>query len=245
MKNPYKLRGVEEEYARKLRQVADQVGMFINGFTPGDMSSVPKITDILQRYSETLTQWAASAAGKMLADVERRDRALWLQISKEMSVGLRKEIRSAPTGNALRELLSDQVSLIKSIPTEAAKRVHELTLVGIENGSRSKEIAAEIMRSGEVARSRATLIARTGVSSTATNLTQARALHIGSEGYFWRTVGDSDVRESHRKMNGKFVRWDEPPTLTETSGTGKSFSMTGHAGCVPNCRCYAEPIIPE
>lgn len=239
MKNPYKLRGVEEEYARKLRQVADQVGMFINGFTPGDMSSVPKITDILQRYSETLTQWAASTAGKMLADVERRDRALWLQISKEMSVGLRKEIRSAPTGNALRELLSDQVSLIKSIPTEAAKRVHELTLAGIENGSRSKEIAAEIMRSGEVARSRATLIARTEVARTASNLTEARAQHIGSTQYYWRTVGDSDVRSDHKELNGKVFSWDDPPIADKHSGA------RAHPGCIYNCRCYAEPIIPE
>ena len=39
------------------------------------------------------------------------------------------------------------------------------------------------------------------------------ALHIGSEGYIWHTVGDMLVRESHKKMNGKFVKWSEPPTL--------------------------------
>jgi len=92
------------------------------------------------------------------------------------------------------------------------------------------------MESGDVARSRALLIARTEVTRTATTLTQARAEHIGSEGYIWRTAGDGDVRPSHRAMNGKFVRWDSPPTLD---------NLTGHAGCVPNCRCYAEPVIPD
>jgi SPP1 gp7 family putative phage head morphogenesis protein len=136
----------------------------------------------------------------------------------------------------MRRLLDEQVTLIKSIPLDAAKRVHRLTLEGIENSGRASEVAKEIMRSGEVAKSRATLIARTETSRTATVLTQARAEHIGSDGYVWRTSGDSDVRPSHRRMNGKFVPWNHPPTLD---------NLTGHAGALPNCRCYPEPVIPE
>ncbi|MGN5479510.1 phage minor head protein [Cupriavidus basilensis] len=60
-------------------------------------------------------------------------------------------------------------------------------------------------------------------------------MSIGSPGYFWRTSGDKDVRDSHRDMEGKFVEWDKPPTLD---------GMTGHAGCFPNCRCYPEPALP-
>ena len=56
------------------------------------------------------------------------------------------------------------------------------------------------------------------------------------DGYVWRTAGDSDVRSSHKKMNGKFVRWDDPPQLD---------NLNGDAGALPNCRCYPEPLIPE
>jgi uncharacterized protein with gpF-like domain len=45
------------------------------------------------------------------------------------------------------------------------------------------------------------------------------------------------VRESHKAMNGKFVRWDSPPTLSD--GT------TTHAGQIYNCRCYPDPVLPE
>jgi hypothetical protein len=38
------------------------------------------------------------------------------------------------------------------------------------------------------------------------------------------------------KMKDKFVRWDNPPTLD---------GMTGHAGCLPNCKCWSEVQIPE
>ncbi len=41
-----------------------------------------------------------------------------------MSRTLRREIESAPTGIVMRGLLDDQITLITSLPTEAAQRVH-------------------------------------------------------------------------------------------------------------------------
>lgn len=175
----------------------------------------------------------------MLADVDARDRSMWEQLSDEMSRELRKEIRTAPTGARMQELLQEQVSLITSLPKDAAQRVHELTLAGIEDSTRAKEIAKEIARSGEVSVNRATAIARDGVARTASTLTQARAEHIGSEGYFWRTSGDSDVRPDHKVLNGKFIRWDDPPIADKKAG------RRAHAGCIYGCRCYPEPVIPE
>ncbi|WP_459459587.1 phage head morphogenesis protein [Rhizobium sp. No.120] len=136
----------------------------------------------------------------------------------------------------MRERLDEQVSLIKSIPFEAAERVRKLANEGIVQGRRSNYIAEEIMRSGDVARSRANTIARTEVSRTSTELTRARAEHVGSVGYIWRTADDSDVRHSHAEMEGQFVRWDQPPTLD---------GMKGHAGQFPNCRCWCEVVIPD
>lgn len=212
------------------------MGAIINGFPAGDPEHLPTISNILRRYADALTEWAEATAGRMLAEVSQQDSKAWMAMAAEMSKSLRDEIRSAPTGEAMRSLLAEQVTLIKSLPLDAAERVHRLTLQGIEDGTRASEIAKEIMRSGEVSVSRAKLIARTEVSRTASNLTQARAEHVGSTGYIWRTSGDSDVRHSHAKMNGEFVAWDAPPTLD---------GMTGHAGCLPNCRCYPEPVIPE
>lgn len=212
------------------------MGALVNGFPPGEAAYVPTIETLLRRYAEALAPWAEATAARMLADVNRRDEAAWMEQAKEMSRALREEIRTAPTGATMRALMAEQVGLIQSIPLEAAQRVHELTIAGIENSQRASEISKAIQASGDVAKSRADLIARTEVARTASTLTQARALHVGSTGYIWRTSGDSDVRESHRKMNGQFVAWDDPPTLDK---------MTGHAGAFPNCRCYPEPVLPE
>jgi SPP1 gp7 family putative phage head morphogenesis protein len=153
-----------------------------------------------------------------------------------MSRALRQEIREAPTGQLMQQLLREQVELIKSLPIEAAQRVHQLTMELVSSGGRAAEIVPMILASGDVTISRANTIARTEVGRTATGLTQARAVFVGSEGYQWLTARDRDVRASHRKMEGKFVRWDDPPTLD---------GLTGHAGALPNCRCTPLPVVPD
>lgn len=172
----------------------------------------------------------------MVTEVARRDERSWFAQADRMGRALRDEIASAPIGEVMREQQAEQVRLITSLPTEAAQRVGEMTREGIAKGWRADQISAEIMKTGEVTKSRADLIARTEVGRTSTLLTQARAEHVGSEGYKWITAGDSDVRASHKAMNGKFVQWDSPPTLD---------GLTGHAGALPNCRCYCEPVLPD
>lgn len=136
----------------------------------------------------------------------------------------------------MRARQAEQVRLITSLPTEAAERVHATAREGIVKGWRADQIAAEIMKTGEVTKSRADLIAVTEVGRTSTLLTQARAEHVGSTHYVWRTAQDGDVRPSHKKMEGKVVAWNAPPTLD---------GLTGHAGALPRCRCYCEPILHD
>lgn len=240
-----RVRRAEKQYATQLRKVARHVGDIIRNHRPETSDGMAEIRAILAKYSEVIEPWAKVAAARMIADVGRRDLKAWEQNSQAMGRSLREEIANAPTGQFLRAKLAENVKLIKSLPTEAAQRVHNLTLEGINKATRASEIAEEIARSGEVTIGRANTIARTEVSRTASGLVEARSRHVGSEGYIWRSVGDSDVRNkdgnpvgSHRLLNGKFIRWDSPP-VASTSGDRY------HAGCGPNCRCYPEPVLPE
>lgn len=197
---------------------------------------VPTLNQMMRAYADALTPWAQATARRMLEDVNARNLQDWRAMSATLSNELRQRVLQAPVGKVTEDLLTLQVDLIKSIPLDAAQRVQRLTLEGLENSTRAATIAKEIQRTSEVSKSRAMLIARTEVSRTAMTLTQARAEAVDSVGYIWRTSGDGDVRESHKAMANKFVRWDSPPTLD---------GLQGHAGCLPNCRCYAEPVLPE
>jgi SPP1 gp7 family putative phage head morphogenesis protein len=233
---PHRPGKIERAYLSALRKIARHVSDVVRGFPPGDPSSDAEIRRILSTYAGVLDGWARVTAERFLRDMLRQDENEWFARARTMGVELGREIRSAPTGQLMQSLLREQVGLIKSIPLREAERVHELTLRAIENGSRGAEIEAEIMRSNEVTANRARLIARTETARTASKLVEARARHLGSKGYIWRSSRDGIVRESHKAMEGKYVEWDNPPTLSD--GT------TTHAGQIYNCRCSCEPIIP-
>lgn len=246
------VRNAERKYGQALASIARQITAFARGFDPAEPNSMTMFEAMLSRYAEAIKPWASATAERMLVDVSRRDEAVWNSLAQDMSRSLREEIKRAPTGEMLRTMLNEQVDLITSLPRTAAERVHKLVLQGMEDATRASEIAKEIMRTGEVTKSRAMLIARTEVARVASGLVQARSVHVGSEGYIWRTAEDSDVRPalslpakvranfvgSHRKLNGKFIRWDSPPV----SGTR---GERAHAGQIYNCRCYPEPVIPD
>jgi len=232
-----KAHNLELEYLRNLRQVVRQIDSFIRHMAPdGIVDNVEELNQALTNYARLIRPWAKAVASRMISQVSQSDERAWWNLGKVMGRELRKELQDTPIGQRTQELLTLQVDLITSIPLDAAKRVHELTLKGITEGQRAGDIAKEIMRQNQVSASKAICIARTEVARTASTLTQARAEYIGSTHYIWRTSRDGDVRDSHRKMEGKVVAWDDPPELD---------NMTGHAGCLPNCRCYPEPILPS
>lgn len=201
---------------------------------------MPALQALLGRYAEALTPWAERTAAKMLLEVDERDREAWRALGNEISKGLQLLIQRTPTGELLKQRLNEQVTLIKSLPIEAGQRVHELTLKGLEDSTRAREIAKEIERTGEVTTSRALLIARTEVSRTASELVGARAIHAGLTHYIWRTAHDGTVRPGHKAMEGKVCEWANPPAVEEN---GKI--MHFHAGQIWNCRCYPEPVLTD
>lgn len=231
-------RGIESRYAMTLRKLAGKIGKIVTAFSDplNDADQRRRIDRILNHYADEITPWARELAGRIVVQVDASNRRAYAAHSQRLSRGLARELQTAPTGEMMRLMQAEQVELIRSLPLNAAMRVQDIAMKNILNGTRAAEFAQEIMRTGDVTKSRATLIARTETSRTANNLTMARAMYVGSVEYTWRTARDSDVRPSHRQMEGQVVQWADPPELD---------GLRGHAGCLPNCRCYSEPMIPE
>ncbi|WP_157912512.1 phage head morphogenesis protein [Escherichia coli] len=231
-------RQAEIRYRTSLRRIARAVGDIVNGRYDGSNDSITEIIEALERYSEIITPWATKVAENFTADIVRKNDEQWRKHSKTISRELRNLVNSSPPGQVMKSIVAEQVKYIKSLPLEAADRVYDIQNRAIEavvTGGRAEHFAKEIAASGDIAKSRADLIARTELGRATGALDQARALSIGSNGYIWRTAEDGDVRHSHQEMEGKFVEWGKPPTLD---------GMTGHAGELPNCRCYKEIVFP-
>lgn len=238
-----KVHRAEKHFGRQLKAVAKEVGKIVSLLAPGGVvRNAAAITAALERYAERLGPWAKAVAERTVAEVATFDRQAWVGLGAEIGRALEKEIAAAPTGAVMRENVDQRVVLIKSLPREAGRRVHHFIVEGMSRGVRAAETAREIRRTRPVTESRAMLIARTETTSCATALVEARARYIGSEGYFWETSEDADVRDDHKSLQGKFIRWDAPPI----AGTGKGgIPQRYHAGAGPNCRCWPRPEIPH
>ena len=159
---------------------------------------------------------------------------LYKLLMREINNGLKNDINIQIEENA---------NLIKTLPTDVAKKVTKDIEEMALKGMRASEIAKVIReQTDKHSRASAKLIARTEVSKTTTALTKARCDNLDLHWYVWRTAEDGDrVRKSHRIMEGVLVNWNEPPSPEALAGE-KSVGNY-HAGNIWNCRCYPEPLI--
>lgn len=204
-------RRAETQFNVKLRKVASYIEEIVKTAADGSLHSAILIGKLMAVYSEQLTPWAQAIVRRMHTQVASRDKQQWRKYAAQLGSEYKKEMTETPVGELFDRLMAEQVSLIKSMPLEAAQRVHDLTKANITEGKRGTTLIEEIMEQGKVSRSKAKLIARTETARTASKMTEARALSVGSTSYVWRTARDANVRHTHRKLEGKTFRWDNPP----------------------------------
>jgi len=228
----------ENAFARALKKVARHSGHIVEAHVEGSkIRNSAEMNAALEAYARLVEPWARRQSAKMLEKVAKKNQKAFKQHSKMMGRALKAGVAETEVGATAAKLMNEQVNLIKSIPTEAGARAQKLALEGFYNGTRSDEIAKELMRTTKVTESRAVLIARTETARANALITQARAQAIGAQAYYWRTTMDGAERDSHAKMNGKPVMYAKPPKLSD--GT------VGHAGTFPNCRCWQDPVFDD
>lgn len=224
-------RAAEMSYMRQLKSVGGRIRQIVTGAGDADRK-----VSLLRRYAETIGPWAKAAAANMASHVDRSNLQVWQAASGKISDGLRRQLTTAVNGETLSEIIKRNAQLIKDLPVGAADKIADLAGQATTGGMRAETLEKRIQAMGDIGEIKAKRIALTEVSKASTSLTKVRAGVVGSEGYIWRTARDGDVRDSHARMEGKFVRWDEPQMLD---------GFRCHAGEAPNCRCYPEPVIPK
>ena len=194
-------------------------------------------------YADSITGWAERVSSIFLKRAEKADYEEWKKLSGELGKKTRKILKEHGKGETFQALQSEQVNLIKSLPQDAALKVHEWAIEGMHRGERYDSIAQRIFDEiGIVSRNHATLIARTETSRAKANFQQARAMALGSTEYQWITMDDYRVRPLHARLDGRIFRWDSPPA-TDIGRGGQM--IHSHPGGSFNCRCRARPLLPE
>ena len=126
------------------------------------------------------------------------------------------------------------MGLIKTIPQESLSRMREIVMDGYRNGETTTSIVRKIQRAYSVDRRHAQLLARDQIAKLNSNIAQQQQRDAGVEEYIWSDSGDGRVRPSHKKLNGKRFRWDDPPIVTPKADDGGTPARTFNAGASPS-----------
>ncbi len=130
--------------------------------------------------------------------------------------------------DTVAEFVTENVALIKSVPTRLFDDLEQHLTRGIADGLRWEELATTIEKQFKVSEARAELIARDQAGKFFGDLNRVRQTDLGITSFVWRTSGDDRVREEHQAREGNDYKWSAPPD-GETPGEPVL------------CRCYAEP----
>ena len=198
------------------------------------------LTRIMLRISKDMQTPISKAIADMLKvgpQVSNYNKNEWQRLIRSQ-YGVDPTKEAPDRFNALLKNWSHNNSLlIKDIPHKTSLQIAEQTTKALVEGTNlddTRKAIFDIMSERtDVSDSRAKLIARDQVSKLNGQLTRERQTDLGVDGYIWRTVGDERVRDTHDENDGNFFSWDNPP------------AETGHPGEDYQCRCWAEPVLPE
>ena len=149
----------------------------------------------------------------------------------------------------VREWSSENAKLIKSIPEQFLENVARMSSDATRAGTPVKQYAKDLAKRFDLTKARSRLIARTEVAKLNSQVTQQRQQNLGIELYIFRTSADERVRHSHKVMEGKVCRWDDPTVYKDhlEDTVWKSRSAIGgtlhHPGNEFQCRCHSQAVI--
>ena len=204
------------------------------------MALLEKVLDKIQkRFTEKTQGYGLRRKLESLANMTRKLTILeWKKaVDKTLGINIMEDYYMGEFfQTALDRWVDENVSLIKTIPADTLGDMRVIVKEGFVNGKSTTKIMKEIQHKYNVGKSHAQFLARDQIGKLNASINEAQQRDAGIEEYIWDDCGDSRVRESHKALNGKRFRWDDPPVVDVKTG------RRCHPGQDYRCRCRAKPV---
>ena len=176
-----------------------------------------------------------------MAAEQSKASATTLQASlKELSAGLtlKTDILTGELKDILQATIAENVSLIKSIPSEYFTDIKGAVYRSITTGNGLQDLVPFLQKHEGVTLRRARTIARDQTNKAFTNINTARMEKIGIKQYEWlHSAGGQKPRKLHVRYSGRIFDIANPPVIDEKTG------QRGKPGDLVNCRCRMVPVL--
>ena len=264
--------GVAERYSRKLRALTHRmvteterellqlfrhpdVESYFEGFHAMDISPASQAriltNKLMTRFSQLFGQEAPGYANTMASEADHASKVATGVSLTKLSQGLTINTDFITDGmqEFLKATIANNVSLIKSIPSEFFRDVQQAVLSSIADGKGENDLTAFFRQSPHDAKynnqweRRANNIALDQTRKTYNGLNRERMKKVGVNKFQWiHSGGGFDARPHHIDpapggLNGGIFSFDKLPIIDLSTGE------RGIPGQAINCKCTMRPVV--
>lgn len=218
---PMPVRSLISASESKFKRVLDRIDDKLAKILPEEISSKFKCADI---FESTLYK----------SDQAFRQAVKSVAIQPQLPAEQRKKIADEWQNNMELWIKDFTKKEIKQLRTDLQESVFA--------GNRYGNAVKTIQKSYGVSERKAKFLARQETSLLMAKFQETQYQDAGIKEYKWGTVAGSKlhpVRPSHKALEGKIFRWDDPPITTPAGEPARR----NNPGQDYNCRCFAKPIV--
>lgn len=239
---------IEHEYASDLKKIIRQMVNESDAIIKrhyasavkraNDESSVKSINDDLikieRKYHEKFAELSKTTARQFANSILYQSDTALQKLLNRANLRVKFQLTDQMK-NIVQSVISENVNLIKSIPSEFFTDIQSIVNVGIQNGRDQQFIYENIRQKYDVTARRANLIARDQTNKATSAMTRTRQKSVGIQRGIWQHSHAGKVpRESHLKVDGKEFDLDKGLYLDDV------WTLPGQQ---INCRCTWRPVI--
>jgi SPP1 gp7 family putative phage head morphogenesis protein len=164
-------------------------------------------------------------------------------------IGKRSLMQSQAETRRVGIVVKKEPDMAGKLATWRESNLKLITALGQDQVDRLREVLEEapdlnvkslrglIEKRVDVTRSKADMLARDQTLKLNAAINRDRMAAAGIDSYVWRTSRDERVRESHKDLEGKRFKFEDPPVSNDAGDEN-------NPGEDYQCRCTAEPVIP-
>jgi SPP1 gp7 family putative phage head morphogenesis protein len=225
---------------RKLFEHSDVKAWFATDISPSAQARI--LTNKLKRDFESLfAGMALGEASEMVDQVNAASTAAVGSSLTELSGGLKlkTDVVTGPMKEFMTGTIAENVSLIKSIPSQYFRKIQGAVLRSITTGNGLADLEPFLEEQTGVESRRAKNIAIDQTHKAYAGLNKGRMQNAGIQEYEWvHSGGGLHPRPYHLDvLDGQHFRIDTPPIIDQDTGE------RGIPGQLINCRCTMVPVI--
>ncbi len=242
--------GLEVEYRKKIRAwmqlMHDSVSHWITASYRKNepiiaQDAVPAkelqkaVKKLVKRWKKNFNEAAPLLAKWFATKAYKRSSKRLQKILKDSGISVQFKMTKAQR-DIFHATVNQNVSLIKSIPSQYLTQVEGLVMRSVQVGGDLSTLTHQLEKHFGVTNKRAALIARDQNVKTTSALNRARQLELGIDEAIWVHSHAGKPRPTHLKMDGQ--RYNIKKGMWDSHE--KAWIQTGQ---LINCKCFNRPVI--